>query len=87
MSHAGHFVWRELVTPDPAATTAFYAKLFGWTAESMDMGMPYTILKHGEEQVAGATAPAMDGVPPHWLDYISVDDVDAAAGRVQSHGG
>lgn len=90
-SHAGRFVWRELVSPDPAAAASFYGQIFGWTAESVPMGQaePYTILKNDElgEQVAGAMKPMMDGIPPHWLDYITVDDVDAAHGRVAALGG
>jgi hypothetical protein len=27
------------------------------------------------------------GVPPHWLVYITVDDVDASADKVTKHGG
>lgn len=91
MSHAGRFVWRELVANNPASVAAFYADLFGWNATSVEMGQPepYTMLRHPglDEDVGGATAPAMEGVPPHWLDYISVDDVDASLATVAEHGG
>jgi predicted enzyme related to lactoylglutathione lyase len=87
---AGRFVWRELITPEPAAAAKFYGDLFGWTSKSTAMpGMDYTLLRHGtlNEDVAGAMAPRMAGVPPHWLPYITVDDVDAAATKIAALGG
>jgi uncharacterized protein len=90
-SHAGRFIWRELLTPTPADTQTFYADLFGWTPKEIDMGMdqPYLMLHHAtlDEDVAGAMAPQMDGVPPNWLDYLTVDDVDAALAKVGALGG
>ena len=89
MSHAGRFVWRELITDEPSQVAGFYAQLFGWTANEIDMGTPYTMLHHPQlnEDVGGATAPAMAGVPSHWLDYITVDDVDEAVAEVPTLGG
>lgn len=85
---AGRFVWRELITPAGAASAPFYAGLFGWGASTMDMGgSPYTVYTHGGEQVAGMMAPRMPGVPPFWLDYITVEDVDASRGQVVALGG
>lgn len=88
-SPAGRFVWRELVTRDPAAAAAFYAQTFGWTATEADMGMPYTMLHQPglEGAVAGAMGLPAPQVPPHWVDYITVDDLEAAMAAVQAHGG
>ena len=43
----GTFVWREIMSEDPARTIEFYTRLFGWTAEETDMGDQgtYTVLK------------------------------------------
>ena len=91
MSHAGRFVWRELVTPKPADSAQFYGQLFGWSCKPVDMGMPepYQMLRNDalDEDVAGATGIPAPGIPPHWLDYITVDDVDAAAAKVEGLGG
>ena len=81
----GRFVWRELVVPSPA--TGFYAGLFGWEAHTMDMGMPYTMFRLGKEDVGGSVAPQMEGVPPFWLDYITVLDLDVAAATITRLGG
>jgi len=75
------FVWRELMTNDVGKAVQFYTRLFGWKTEEMDMGnMKYTIVKSGDEQVGGiyATPPQAKGTPPHWLGYVSVENVDAS---------
>ncbi len=86
---AGRFVWRELTVPDPAAAAAFYGATFGWTAEQSDMGMPYTMLRMPgvEAAVGGAMAPPEAHIPPHWVDYVLVDALEAAMGRVEAAGG
>src|SRR5437868_2344088 len=32
------FCWDELITTDPAAATKFYTQVFGWEAQTMEMG-------------------------------------------------
>lgn len=88
MSHAGRFVWRELITPNTEAAVAFYTGLFGWESATMAMpGGAYTLFKQGEEDVGGTVAPPMANVPSHWMDYITVDDVDASLAVVEKAGG
>ncbi|MCA1491988.1 VOC family protein [Sinorhizobium alkalisoli] len=88
----GKFVWYELMTTDTKAAEAFYKKVIGWSAR--DAGMPgteYTLFSIGDHQVAGLmTMPegALDmNVPPAWLGYVAVDDVDAAAAKLTGEGG
>ena len=38
MAQTSRFVWHELMTKDVAKAVAFYTRLFGWKAETMDMG-------------------------------------------------
>lgn len=87
---SGRIVWHELVTPDPKAAIGFYGELFGWTTTDMDMGPTgtYTIFKAGDRQVGGAIAPPPGkNVPPSWLAYCSVDDVDVALVKATKLGG
>jgi len=90
-SHAGRFVWRELVTPDTGAAATFYNQAFGWahTVAPMGEGLDYTMFSRPgvEAQIAGAMQPMMAGVPAHWVDYITVDDVDASREKVVALGG
>lgn len=88
----GRFVWAELMTPDPKAAEAFYTKVVGWTTEAFPgSGMPYTVWKAGSQGIGGmmATTDEMKaaGVPPHWMIYVGVTDIEAAVGKAQSLGG
>lgn len=88
MPFAGRFIWRELVSASPSVS--FYTSLFGWSAKASDMnGMSYTMFHHGtlDQDVGGALVPPMEGVPTHWLDYITVDDLDAARTAILAGGG
>lgn len=85
--------WVDLATPDAEAAKTFYTSLFGWTAEDLASGedSTYTMLSQGDKIVAAVYEQSEDmrsgGVPPAWLTYISVEDVDAAAKEVPTHGG
>jgi len=90
-----------LNTPDVEAATAFYGEVFGWHADTFDMGgVEFTLCRlpgyvGGEPEqpvprdVVAAMAPMSGdaGVPPHWSIDFWVDDVDAAAGRAADLGG
>jgi hypothetical protein len=86
----GAFSWSELMTTDPAAAVSFYGRLFGWTAEDMDMGTgPYHVLKIGETSIGGVMGmpPGAAPMPPMWGCYVTVDDIDATAARCVELGG
>jgi predicted enzyme related to lactoylglutathione lyase len=73
----GRFVWHELNTQEPDKSCAFYAELFGWTFEKT--AQPgYLYIKAGNVQVGGVLKAPMPNIPPHWLPYVSVEDVDAS---------
>jgi predicted enzyme related to lactoylglutathione lyase len=87
----GTFSYAELATSDAAAAKKFYGGLFGWTFEDNEMGpdMTYTMAKLGD-QTAGALykmGKDMAGIPPHWLSYVTVADVDATAKKAVAAGG
>ena len=83
----GRFVWHDHVSGDPAAASRFYGELLGWEIEVWKPGeMDYPMIKSGGS-THGGFGPAQGGEPPHWLGHVTVDDVDAAAGRVASAGG
>ena len=86
------FVWYELMTSDVAAAKTFYTDVVGWQTEDMPMpGMTYTMLSMAKTQVGGMMTLPKDacdaGMRPCWGSYIAVDDVDAAANKVQDLGG
>lgn len=90
----GAFSWAELMTTDQEGAKKFYGALFGWSLEDMPMeGMNYTVVKANEQDekgVAGIMAMPKEvppGTPPHWGNYVTVDDVDALAAKVGELGG
>ena len=84
---ANDFCWFELVTTDTAAAGAFYEAVIGWTSEmSSGPSGPYTIFKTADGIPVGGMLEMKD-MPPAWLGYVAVDDVDAFAGKVQASGG
>ncbi len=89
----GQFSWVDLMSPDVDAASGFYGTLFGWTLERTqdDTGGAYTMFRLDGVEVAGLGALpaelAAAGVPPHWNSYVTVDDADVTAARVQELGG
>jgi hypothetical protein len=84
----GRWLWNELHTNDATSALAFYDKVIGFSHRSMDTGPggAYHILSKGGVDRGGVTAHLAPGAPPHWLPYVSVDDVDAAAARASRLG-
>ncbi len=87
----GTFCWNELVTRDVAAAEKFYSELIGWKIVDASMtGMQYSLLKAGDKDAGGMMAMPAEvpaEVPSHWMSYITVDDVDAAAEKTKALGG
>lgn len=82
----GKFVWFEHSSADTTAATRFYAELFGWTVENVDMGgRPYAMIKNGADSIGGLRS-AGKGEPSAWMSYLSVADVDASAKAAQAAG-
>ncbi|MGH9943445.1 MAG: VOC family protein [Pyrinomonadaceae bacterium] len=86
----GTVCWTELASKDLDAAKKFYSELFGWKLTVSDVaGMAYTEFHAGGRPVGGMhqmTAEFGDA-PSHWMSYVAVDDVDAAAARVEALGG
>jgi hypothetical protein len=87
----GEICWHEVNTPDAEGAKKFYGELFGWTSQQVDMGgFPYHYLRAGAKDFGGImpmTGPEWQGVPPHWMMYVAVADIDAAARKVVELGG
>jgi len=86
----GAFSWSELTTSNPKAATEFYAGLFGWRFDTMDMGQgPYHVVKVGDVSIGGVMGPppGAPAMPPAWGCYVTVDDVDATAKKAAQLGG
>ena len=89
----GRFVWHELLTKDAEAAKSFYQSVVGWsTTKWGDGSVDYSMFTAGEMPVAGLMTgnsdPSQPEVPPIWIAYVGVDDVDETVDTtVQSGGG
>ncbi len=89
----GDFCWFELATTDPSAAKTFYSSLLGWTVTDVPMGPDkvYTMFKMDGREAGAACAMREEqraqGVPPHWLLYITVESADGTADRAPALGG
>ena len=83
------FCWDELHTKDTAGAKKFYASVFGWGGKGeAGGGDAYWHWQNAGKEIGGMTS-HMGGpnVPPHWLAYIAVSDVDAVTKKIESLGG
>jgi predicted enzyme related to lactoylglutathione lyase len=91
-SGPGTFCWVELGTTDGDAAKKFYGELFGWGFIDNPMGpaMVYTMLTLDGKDVGGLYhmpgEMTSQGVPPHWMSYVSVLSADEAAEKAKSLG-
>jgi predicted enzyme related to lactoylglutathione lyase len=89
----GTFSWVENSTTQQDAAKSFYSTLFGWDYEDSPVGdgIVYSMAKLDGQYVAAISPQMQDeramGVPPHWNNYITVDDVDGVSARVEELGG
>jgi predicted enzyme related to lactoylglutathione lyase len=87
----GDMSWHELVTTDREGAWAFYHALFGWEkGPAFEMGPvgTYQLFSIGGQSLGGMMNKTPDmPMPPSWLYYAMVPDINAAAERVKAAGG
>lgn len=75
-------IWYELIIPDADAAQRFYGAVLGWGFEAMPPtpDMDYRIASVNGTAVAGLMQrPEGQQMPPRWLVYFGVEDVDRSA--------
>ena len=92
----GEFSWHELYTTNHEAAFEFYHSIVGWERlDEFDMGAmgKYLLWGRGGKQLGGMMTmpPSMktpDGrpVPPSWMYYVTIADLDAALERAKGKG-
>lgn len=87
----GTIGWHDLTVPDADNVRDFYASVIGWKFEPVDMGgySDYNMIPPGGEPVAGVCHQrgTNRNIPPVWMVYFIVADLDAAIQQVKRHGG
>jgi predicted enzyme related to lactoylglutathione lyase len=88
---AGSMWWMELMTSDAAQARSFYTSLFGWTfveTEKYALPHPYTVLKLGEQSVAGIAQSEPDwGIAPRWQVFVGVHNWKETVTKACATGG
>jgi predicted enzyme related to lactoylglutathione lyase len=86
----GAFSWGELNARGVEEALRFYQRVFGWGVRTTDGGdRPYHEFQLDGHSILGAmeiptAVPAF--VPPHWLIYFDVEDLDESADRARHLG-
>src|SRR3954470_17816552 len=91
---ADDFFWYELMTPDQAASQAFYTKVVGWTAAAQmtdGHGNAYVVVSAGTRGIGGLLQLTEEmkagGARPGWVGHCPVADVGARVQGVPGAGG
>ena len=87
----GSIIGFDLTVSDAESIRDFYAAVVGWEPEPFDMGgyADYFMKAPGSDTMAGichARGENMD-LPPQWLTYIVVEDLEASLERCTERGG
>jgi predicted enzyme related to lactoylglutathione lyase len=85
----GAFSWVDLSTSDPAGAKSFYGGMFGWEFDDLPVGdgIVYTICRLDGKAVCALSQQQeqerSQGIPPHWNNYVTVEDVDAGTAKAR----
>jgi predicted enzyme related to lactoylglutathione lyase len=87
----GRIAWQDLTVTDAREVRDFYSRVTGWVPSGVDMGgyEDFTMLDSDGEAAAGICHARGENadLPPQWLVYIVVEDVESSAAACLEHGG
>jgi hypothetical protein len=86
----GRFVWYELMTNDTSAAKKFYPAITGWGTQPFGTASSYEMWTSGGTPIGGMMNISEDqkkrGIPPHWLPYVGVSNVDETTAKAEKLG-
>ncbi len=87
----GTIAWTDLTVPDAEAIRDFYTRVTGWKSEALSMGeySDFVMVSSAGDGVAGICHARGQNasVPPQWLMYIVVEDLDRSIAECTVFGG
>ena len=88
----GTIGWIDLTVENADAVREFYEAVAGWKASGIDMGgySDYAMVPPGADDAVAGVCHARGpntGLPPQWLIYITVADVDESIRECEQRGG
>ena len=88
----GAVAWVDLTVPEAEPVRDFYREVVGWEPSPVDMGGydDFTMNLPGTDVAAAGVCHARGGnagIPPQWLMYVTVANLDASLARATALGG
>ncbi len=88
----GSITWCDLTVPNAEEVKTFYEKVIGWKADPVSMGDydDYSMIAPESNKIAAGICNAKGinaKLPPQWLIYITVENVDTSAQTCLELGG
>jgi uncharacterized protein len=92
----GAMAWQEITTTDAASAKAFYGQVFALRDQPLPDGSNveyYTLHHHNDTTDQNMLAGVMqmdaqwEGIPPHWMPYFAVDNIESSCAVVNEQGG
>jgi predicted enzyme related to lactoylglutathione lyase len=89
----GTIAWTDLTVPETEKVRDFYKELVGWESSPVDIGenyQDYNMMPPGSETPVAGICHAMGvnaGIPPQWMIYIVVEDLEQCKRRCVELGG
>jgi len=91
-NEVGSITWADLTVKNAEQVKQFYTEVVGWKSESVDMG-GYTDFNMNTADESNTVAGICHSkgvnaeLPPQWLIYITVENVESSANRCEELGG
>lgn len=87
----GAFGWIDLTTNHTEALVPFYEKVIGWKSTGLSMGSYEDFVMSTEDGTGRAgicnNAGPNLGIPPFWMIYFNVKNLDESIREVEANGG
>lgn len=88
----GRVTWMDLTIENATPVSQFYSKVIGWDIQEFDMGgySDYCMNDPESGDTIAGVCHARGGnasLPPQWLMYVDVDDLDKSLEEVTANGG
>jgi uncharacterized protein len=85
------FAWHDLTVDNAEKVSDFYCEVAGWTKEGFSMGdYEDYVMKDATGNVVAGVCNARGGnkdIPPAWISYIMVENLEESLDKCQSNGG
>lgn len=92
MAAPGEWIWSSLITSDPDNGAAFYQTVFNYEVFDVPPSVPgaqHVMFASDDYLRASANTPPPNkpGMPPHWVNYVRVNNAGVMAQKVVELGG